>query len=163
MPIPDFITEIRALVGHHPLWLPGVTAVVRRDDRILLVQRADNGAWTPVTGIPEPGEEPAVAAVREVLEETGVVVRVHRLASTWVHGPVTHANGDLATYLDLTFACTWLEGEAHVADDESRDVAWVRRTDLAARGLSDEMLRRIDAALSDEDAARFVQPDQGSA
>jgi 8-oxo-dGTP pyrophosphatase MutT (NUDIX family) len=163
MPIPDFITEIRALVGHHLLWLPGVTAVVRRDDRILLVQRADNGAWTPVTGIPEPGEEPAVAAVREVLEETGVVVRVHRLASTWVHGPVTHANGDLATYLDLTFACTWLEGEAHVADDESRDVAWVRRTDLAARGLSDEMLRRIDAALSEEDAARFVQPDQGSA
>jgi ADP-ribose pyrophosphatase YjhB (NUDIX family) len=30
-----------------------VTAVVRRDDQILLVQRADNGTWTPVTGIPD--------------------------------------------------------------------------------------------------------------
>jgi 8-oxo-dGTP pyrophosphatase MutT (NUDIX family) len=155
MPIPDFIVELRAMIGHHHMWLPGVTAVVRRDDEVLLVQRADNGAWTPVTGIPEPGEEPADAAVREVLEEAGVTARADRLASTWVSGPVTHANGDLATYLDLTFACTYLGGEAHVADDESRDVAWVRRTDLAARGLSDEMLHRIDAALSDEVAARF--------
>ena len=156
MPIPDFILEIRELIGHHPLWLPGVTAVVRRDDELLLVQRSDNGAWTPVTGIPEPGEEPAAAAVREVLEETGVTARVDRLASTWVHGPITHANGDLATYLDLTFTCTWLDGEAHVADDESRDVAWVRRDDLAERALSDEMLRRIDAALSGEVATRFL-------
>ena len=156
MPIPDFILEIRELIGHHPLWLPGVTAVVRRDDQLLLVQRSDNGAWTPVTGIPEPGEEPAAAALREVLEETGVTARVDRLASTWVHGPITHANGDLATYLDLTFTCTWLDGEAHVADDESRDVAWVRRDDLAERGLSDEMLRRIDAALSGEIATRFL-------
>ncbi len=156
MPIPAFILEIRELIGHRPLWLPGITAVVRRDDELLLVQRSDNGAWTPVTGIPEPGEEPAVAAVREVLEETGVRARVDRLASTWVHGPITHANGDLATYLDLTFTCTWLDGEAHVADDESRDVAWVRRDDLAERGLSDEMLRRIDAALSGEIATRFL-------
>jgi len=157
MPIPDFILEIRALIGHRPLWLPGVTAVVRRDDELLLVQRSDNGAWTPVTGIPEPGEEPAAAAVREVLEETGVTARVDRLASTWVHGPITHANGDLATYLDLTFACTWLDGDAHVADDESRDVAWVRRDDLAARGVTEEMLRRIDAALSGEVATRFLR------
>jgi ADP-ribose pyrophosphatase YjhB (NUDIX family) len=157
MPIPDFIVELRAMVGHHHLWLPGVTAVVRRDDEILLVQRADNGAWTPVTDIPEPGEEPAVAAVREVREETGVTARADRLASTWVHGPITHANGDEATYLDLTFACTWLAGDAHVADDESREVAWVRRADLVGRGLSEGMLRRVDAALSDEVGTRFLR------
>ena len=157
MPIPDFIVELREIVGHRHLWLPGVTAVVRRGEEILLVQRADNGAWTPVTGIPDPGEEPAAAAVREVLEETGVTARVDRLASSWVHGPITHANGDVATYLDVTFACTWVAGEPYVADDESRDVAWVRRDHLAARGVSEEMLRRVDAALSDEVAARFVR------
>ena len=88
------------------------------------MRRADNGRWTPVTGIADPGEEPAVAAAREALEETGVRIRVDRLAATAVHGEIVHANGDRATYLDLTFACTWLEGEAHVADDESSDVRW---------------------------------------
>ena len=157
MPIPDFIVELREIVGHRHLWLPGVTAVVRRGEEILLVQRADNGAWTPVTGIPDPGEEPAAAAVREVLEETGVTARVDRLASSWVHGPITHANGDVATYLDVTFACIWVAGEPYVADDESRDVAWVRRDNLAARGVSKEMLRRVEAALSDRVAAQFVR------
>jgi 8-oxo-dGTP pyrophosphatase MutT (NUDIX family) len=161
VPIPDFVLEMRRLIGQREMWLPGVTAVVRRTaatsgaEEILLVQRADNSAWTPITGITEPREEPALAAVREVMEETGVTIRVDRLAATSVHGPVRHVNGDLATYLDLTFSCTWLAGEAHVADDESRDVAWVRRDSLPE--MSPEMLDRIDAALSEEREARFLR------
>jgi len=156
-PVPDFIVAIREKIGTDPLWLPGVTAVVRRGDRVLLVRRADNGHWTPVTGIPEPGEEPAVAAAREALEEAGVRIRVDRLASTAVHGEIVHANGDRATYLDLTFACTWLEGEAHVADDESSDVRWWPVTGLPP--MSEVMVARIDAALSGEREARFAAPE----
>jgi len=155
-PVPDFVLAIREKVGHAPLWLPGVTAVVRRGDQVLLVKRADNGQWTPVTGIPDPGEEPAVAAAREALEETGVRIRVDRLASTAVHGEIVHDNGDRATYLDLTFACTWLEGEAHVADDESSDVRWWPLAGLPP--MSDVMTARIDAAVADEREARFVAP-----
>jgi ADP-ribose pyrophosphatase YjhB (NUDIX family) len=154
MPIPEFVVEMRRLIGQREMWLPGVTAVVRRGDDVLLVRRADNGQWTPVTGILEPREEAAVGAAREVLEETGVTVRVDRLAATSVHGPVTHANGDLATYLDLTFACTWVAGEAHVADDESQDVAWVHRDALPE--MSAAMRERIELGLSDESAARFA-------
>ena len=155
-PVPDFVLALRDKVGHDPLWLPGVTAVVRRADQVLLVRRADNGHWTPITGIPDPGEEPAVAAAREALEETGVRIRVDRLASTGVHGEIVHANGDRATYLDLTFACTWLEGEAHVADDESSDVRWWPLAALPP--MSDIMTARIEAATSGETAARFVAP-----
>jgi predicted RNase H-like nuclease/ADP-ribose pyrophosphatase YjhB (NUDIX family) len=153
-PVPDFIVALREKIGHDPLWLPGITAVIRRGDDILLVKRSDNGRWTPVTGIVDPGEEPAVAAAREAMEETGVRVRVDRLASTSAHGPIVHVNGDRASYLDLTFACTWLAGEAHVADDESTEVRWwpVR----ALPPMDEVMLARIDAALSDERAARFV-------
>ncbi len=158
MPIPEFVVEMRRLIGAREMWLPAVTAVVRRgaagSEEILLVRRADNGAWTPVTGILDPREEPAVGAAREVLEETGVTARVDRLAATSVHGPVTHANGDLASYLDLTFACTYLTGEAHVADDESSDVAWARPDALPEMPAG--MRERIDAALSDEQATRFV-------
>jgi predicted RNase H-like nuclease/ADP-ribose pyrophosphatase YjhB (NUDIX family) len=155
-PVPDFVLALRDKIGHDPLWLPGVTAVVRRGDQVLLVRRADNGHWTPITGIPDPGEEPAVAAAREALEETGVRIRVDRLAATGVHGEIVHANGDRATYLDLTFACTWLEGEAHVADDESSEVRWWPLSALPP--MSDIMTARIEAATSGETAARFVGP-----
>ena len=64
MPIPDFIVELRELVGTRALPLVGVTAVVIRDNELLLGHRSDNGALTPVTGIVDPGEEPADAAVR---------------------------------------------------------------------------------------------------
>lgn len=159
-PVPDFIVELRRLVGDHPLWMPGVTAVIRRGDEVLLVRRADNGRWTPVTGITDPGEEPAVTAAREAMEETGTRIRVDRLAATSVHPEVTYDNGDRASYLDLTFACTWLEGEAHVADDESSDVRWWPLASLPE--MSDLMLDRIAAATSDEREARFVAPaDQG--
>ncbi len=158
MPIPEFVVEMRRLIGKREMWLPAVTAVVRRgepgSEEILLVRRADNGAWTPVTGILDPREEPAVGAVREVLEETGVGVRVDRLAATSVHGPITHVNGDLATYLDLTFSCTWVRGDARVADDESSAVTWASPSALPA--MSASMRERIEAALSDEPAARFV-------
>lgn len=154
-PIPDFIVEMRELIGHHPLWLPGVTAVITRGDgHVLLVKRADNGAWTPVTGIVDPGEEPAVAAAREALEETGVVISVDRLAATTVLPEFTFDNGDRAAFLDITFACTWLSGEAYVADDESTDVRWWPIDDLPP--MSPHMASRMEAGLSDELEARFI-------
>jgi 8-oxo-dGTP pyrophosphatase MutT (NUDIX family) len=153
VPIPDFIAELRSLVGTRELWLPGVTAIVIRDDEVLLVRRADNRQWAPVTGIVDPREEPAVAARRETLEETGVHVRVDRLASVGVVGPVTYENGDRASYLDHVFACTWMSGEPYVADDESLDVGWFALDDLPA--MSDELRARIVAATSDEVGAQF--------
>nr|WP_202387621.1 NUDIX domain-containing protein [Nocardioides flavescens] len=141
------------MIGTHPLWLPGITAVVRRGEEVLLVRRADNDEWTPVTGIVDPGEEPAVAARREALEETGVEVRVDRLAGVMVVPEVVYPNGDRASYLDVTFACTWLSGEAHVADDESSDVRWWPLAALPP--MRPEYLERIDAASSGEERARF--------
>ena len=130
MAIPDFVVELRKHVGHADLWLPGVTAVVRREREILLVRRSDNNEWTPITGIVDPGEQPAAAAGREVLEETGVTVEVERLV--WVNASplVVHSNGDRARYLDHCFSCRYAGGDARVADDESVDVGWFSIDDL---------------------------------
>jgi 8-oxo-dGTP pyrophosphatase MutT (NUDIX family) len=153
MPIPPFVVELRKLVGTHPLWLPGVTAVVRRDDELLLTRRADNGEWSPVTGIVDPGEEPAGTAAREAMEEAGVEVTVDRLVSVGIIPDVVYENGDRAAYLDLTFACTWVAGEARVADDENVDVRWWPVDDLPA--MSASLRERIDDVLAGETAARF--------
>jgi ADP-ribose pyrophosphatase YjhB (NUDIX family) len=153
VPIPDFVVELRRHIGQAELWMPGVTAVVRRGQDVLLVRRADDGEWAPVTGIVDPGEEPAVCAAREVLEETGVYARVDRLASTSVVRDVVHANGDRAAYLDQCFACTWISGEARIGDDESTEVRWWSIQDLPP--MKEIFRSRIDAATSDEQAARF--------
>ena len=83
MATPQFILDLRAKIGTVPLWLSGVTAVVVRDDDVLLVRRSDTGEWSPVCGIIDPGEDPSEAATREVLEEADVVATVEHLA--WVH------------------------------------------------------------------------------
>ena len=153
MPVPPYVLELRRHIGTTELWLPGVTAVIRRDAEILLVRRADNGEWAPVTGIVDPGEDPGVTARREALEETGVEIRVDRLASVAAGQRVSYPNGDRAVYLDHTFACTWLGGDAHVADDESTEVGWFRRDRLPE--MQPLLVERIEVACSEETRTRF--------
>ena len=155
MPTPEFILELRRMVGTTPLPLVGVSAVVIRDHEILLGRRSDNGALTPVTGIVDPGEEPADAAVREALEEAGVVIRATRLASVHQVPRVTYENGDQADYLDLTFRCDWISGEPYPVDGEMSSIAWYPVAPSTMERLDDDMRRRVAAALADEPLARF--------
>lgn len=125
MPIPEFLRELRSHVGTRLLMLPGVTILVFDDEgRILLNRRSDTGRWAVLGGIVEPGEQPAHAAVREVLEETGVRVEVQRVVAVRTSDEVVYPNGDRAQYLDIVFRCRAVGGEARVADDESLEVGW---------------------------------------
>ena len=144
MATPDFILELREKIGHAPLWLSGITAVIIRGDQILLVRRADTGAWTPVTGIIDPGEEPATAAVREALEEADVVISADALAWVKVIDMVTYANGDQSRYLDLVFRCSWVSGDPSPADGENTEAAWFALD--AVPEMSDDMTLRISRA-----------------
>jgi 8-oxo-dGTP pyrophosphatase MutT (NUDIX family) len=94
------------------------------DGRVLLCQRADNGHWTVITGILEPGEHPAPGLVREIFEETAVVAETERIIAVGVVGPVTFPNGDICDFLDITFRCRYVSGQAQVNDDESIAVGW---------------------------------------
>jgi ADP-ribose pyrophosphatase YjhB (NUDIX family) len=113
--------------------MPGVSAVVLHEDgRLLLGRRRDNGLWAVVSGILEPGEQPAPAAVREVLEETGIDAVVVGLAAVSSNPEtVRYENGDRAQYLDLTFLCRAVGvGDPWVADDESTAVGWFEADSL---------------------------------
>lgn len=156
MSVPDFVLELRKYVGTTPLWLAGATAVIRHPDgaQVLLVRRSDNGWWTPVTGIVDPGEHPAEAAIREAREEAAVDVRVDRIASIGVSRMVTYDNGDRAQYIDHTFACTYLSGDPHPADGENTDARWFPIDDLP--DMRPHMLDRLDAGLAKEEQARLI-------
>lgn len=151
MATPQFIQDIRAKAGDTLLLLPGVVMVVFDDrGRVLLNRRADNGKWALISGIPDPGEQPAEAAVREIHEETGVSAVVERLLSVFTNERVVYPNGDRAQYIDIVLRCRALSGEARVNDDESLEVRWFALDELPALG---PIARgRIELALRDEPA-----------
>ncbi|MGW1769345.1 NUDIX hydrolase [Streptomyces sp. NPDC002073] len=156
--IPDFVSDLRNAVGPDCLlWLPGVVAVVRGEDRqVLLQRRSAAGLWTPLSGILEPGEAPAAGVVREVAEETGVRVVVERLAAVTASPPVRHGNGDRAQYLELVFACRPAEpGQVpRVCDDESVEVGWFASDGLPP--MTERMRELIALVEKDEPQAWFA-------
>ncbi len=149
MPTPEFIVRLRERIGHDPLWLVGVTGYIEDDSgRILLGKRTDTGRWALISGINEPGEEPADTLVREAVEEAGVRIAVRELVS--VHADpreVTYENGDRVQYLELLFTCRLLDEPcaACVSDEESSDVGWFDPAQLPDP-LSESSRERIELA-----------------
>lgn len=148
MPTPEFIRTLRETAGHQLLWLPGVTALVFDDEgRVLLNRRSDTGKWSLIGGIPDPGEQPAACAVREVFEETAVTCVAEKIVLVQALGQVRYDNGDVCQYMDTTFLCRAVGGEARVNDDESLEVGWFSLDDLP--DLHEFGLFRIKQAQSD--------------
>ena len=69
----SYLGQLRALAGDRTLMFVGARCVVRdAEDRVLLIQRSDNGLWALPAGAMELGESIAGCAAREVFEETGL-------------------------------------------------------------------------------------------
>jgi 8-oxo-dGTP pyrophosphatase MutT (NUDIX family) len=153
MATPDFVLALREKIGNHPLWLSGVTAVVVRDHEVLLVRRSDTGEWTPVTGIVDPGEQPAVAAERETLEEANIVAVAEAISWVQVTEPIRYANGDESQYIDLVFRCRYVSGDPYPADGENTDAAWFPLDALPT--MTANMTERIRTALDFTGSTRF--------
>jgi ADP-ribose pyrophosphatase YjhB (NUDIX family) len=156
---PDFIRELRTLIGTRPLWLSGATAVVVRADstgspQVLLVRRTDTGEWSPVSGIVDPGEHPATTAVREVAEEAGVSAEVEHLAWVTVTDLVTYENGDQTRYLDHVFRCRWTGGDPYPADGEATEAAFFAVDQLPP--LRADYAERVAVALSADTTTRLT-------
>lgn len=125
MAIPEFVAALRTHIGHAPLPLSGIIAVVLDEhSRVLMVRRSDTGDWALTTGCLEPGEQPADGAVREVFEETGVEVAVERLLAVEALDLSVGPNGDQVYWLTIGLQCRPLRGQARVNDDESVEVGW---------------------------------------
>ncbi|HEX3953398.1 MAG TPA: NUDIX hydrolase [Stellaceae bacterium] len=111
-----------------------VLAVVMRDDRALLVQRAQQpnaGRWGFPGGVLELGETVFAGAMRELKEETGIVAE----ATAWlnIHDAITRdAEGRVQFHYTLiAVRGVWRSGEG-VAADDAADCAWVSRDEILA-------------------------------
>lgn len=152
--VPVFVKELRRRVGHDLLLLPGVCGLVFDDSgRLLLGRRADTGTWALIGGIVEPGEEVADAVVREVQEETSVLVTPERITGVDTVAEVVYPNRDRVCFVVTTFWCSALSGSPTVNDDESLEVAYFPLDTLPP--LPPHQLRRVEVALRNDQRAAF--------
>ncbi|MBE0680314.1 MAG: NUDIX domain-containing protein [Anaerolineales bacterium] len=108
---------------------PKVAAAVliEEDGRVLLVRRAHEpyrGLWTLPAGFINGGENPAEAAERECLEETGLSVRVKRVLDI-ISGREHERGADFI----IIYLAEIISGELTPADDADA-VEWFSRVDL---------------------------------
>jgi 8-oxo-dGTP diphosphatase len=133
MPIPNWLKPIRQKIGNDLLLIPGVSAMIFNEQgEVLLQQRADNGKWSTIGGIQEPGEEPAEAVVREVMEETGLRVTPEMITGVYATPIAIYPNGDKVQYTITQFRCILLDPNQRpiVSDDESLALKFVALNQL---------------------------------
>jgi ADP-ribose pyrophosphatase YjhB (NUDIX family) len=101
----------------------GGGVVLDEADRLLLVRRGHAphaGTWSLPSGRSHDGEPPAATTEREVLEETGLVVRAGALL-----GVVERLDPDRPLLYEIhDYACEVLGGTLQAGDDAA-EVAWV--------------------------------------
>ncbi|MFG3603754.1 NUDIX hydrolase [Micromonospora chersina] len=114
-------------------------------DQVLLIQRTDNDLWSLPSGGQEIGETVAQTAVRETREETGVDVDVVGLVGVYSDPGhvIEYSNGEVRQQFSLCFRGRPLRGEL-TPSDESADVRWVSRDELAALSIHPSTRLRIE-------------------
>lgn len=114
---PEGVVALREIIRHH-----GSVVVLAVDDstappRVLLERQyryaADAYLWELPAGHIDPGEKPAAAARRELLEETGLTARRWKRALKFFVSP-----GILDETMEVYLATGLTQGKAQLEDDE---------------------------------------------
>ena len=105
-----------------------VGAIVGNDRKeLLLVQRADSGVWLYPTGWADVGYSPAEIVAKEVLEETGIMVKPTKLLSV-VDG-MQKGFTSVPMY-SMIFYCEHVSGDLKAHPLECLDVGWFSEESL---------------------------------
>jgi len=122
-----------------PTWYFAMV-VVRRGHRFLMVQEQKYGStWSIPGGRVEAGESLVAAAVREVLEETGVPVRIDGILR------IEHAAAEASARVRVLFTGTTMDDTPPktTADAESLGAAWLTIDEIRTRKLRGAELRAL--------------------
>ena len=135
----DYVKDLRALVGHRPLILPGSVVLIVNQKNELLLQHRKDGGWGLPGGLMELGESFEATARREVREETGLDIGELKQLGVF-SGPdyfFRVANGDELYSVTAVFLSYDATGELQVDEDESVEMQFFKLDSLPVR-LTDE-------------------------
>ena len=118
--------------------LVGVGAIIIEEGRVVLVKRGHpplEGKWSIPGGVLEIGETLRKAAVREVLEETGLAVEPGELLGVFERVIPDEQGRMRYHYVLIDFLCRPVSREPRAGSDAA-DARWFGRTELPALNLA---------------------------
>ncbi|MFD3162888.1 NUDIX domain-containing protein [Herpetosiphon sp. NSE202] len=119
--------------------------------KLLLTRRTDNGRWCLPGGAFDPGESVSEACVREVFEETGLIVEVVRLLGVYSnpHRMVRYADGNQYHVVSLNFEVALVGGELGLSN-ETTEVGYFSEAEIATMDIIDPHVERMATIWANE-------------
>ena len=133
-------------------------AVVRDlDARVLLVRRADDGNWELPGGRVEVGESASEAAVREVAEESAVLVTVTGVSGVYSdpYHVIAYPGGGIHQQLAVCFHAWHSAGTPNPDGRETVAAAWFAPADALQLTVHPAMRPRLQHGLADRPGGYF--------
>jgi ADP-ribose pyrophosphatase YjhB (NUDIX family) len=126
--------------------VPSVNVVVVNEaGEVLLIRRSDNGNWALPGGAVDLGESVAQAAVRETVEETGVVCRITGLVGIYSDPRhVIHytSNDEVRQEFSIVLTARHVSGSPRVCEEAS-EVGWIARVEVGGLVMDRSMRQRL--------------------
>ncbi len=145
-----------AKLGHVIL---GCSAVIFDQSRqkILLTRRTDNGRWCLPGGRMDPGESVTETCIREVLEETGLEVKVKHLIGVYSSPDylLEYADGERCHVVALNFEVEAIGGTLGISN-ETTEYGYFSQDEISNMDLMEHNVPRIKDAFDIQEST-FVK------
>ena len=128
----DYIKNLRDKIGNSLLMIPCVAAVILDSDNKILLQEKSEEAWSLPAGMIEPGESPNTAVVREVQEETGLIVTPIKILGVFGGEDFRYVypNGDSVEYTVILMKCSVISDSGRIIDTETRSLEYFDKASM---------------------------------
>jgi 8-oxo-dGTP pyrophosphatase MutT (NUDIX family) len=150
VPKKDYFDDPRAPAANS--LVVAVAALVRdAEGRVLMIRRSDNGRWALPGGAQDIGETTREAAVREVLEETGISIEITGISGIYSdpRHVIAYDDGEVRQEFSIVFRGRPVDDAAARTSEESTEVAWVEPVDVPGLEIDRSMRLRIEHGLED--------------
>lgn len=143
----EWIERIRSKIGHELMFVNSAGGWIEDGAGRVLVQRRARAEaqWGFPGGVMELGESAEEAAVREIREETGLIVAATKLIGVYSKFFETLANGDRCQSVTFFFRMKILGGTLHIDHKETFDLRFFAPAEMPPLYSEQHRLMKRDA------------------
>ena len=131
----NYVRELRLLVGHRPLIIPGAAVLIfNNKNQLLLHHRQDNRHWGLIGGSMEIGESIEETAKREALEESGLTLKELEWFGLFSGEELIYElpHGDVVVNVTAVYTCSKYQGQLIPDDTEGYELRFFNLNRLPA-------------------------------